>query len=78
METALERVSALELEAQPLKTNEVIQINISINVEFHYIILFFQVGCQFAFVEEGAEEVAETELREKESMKRRLEQAENR
>jgi len=58
LETALERVSALELEAQPLKTNE--------------------VGCQFAFVEEGAEEVAETELREKESMKRRLEQAENR
>ena len=40
--------------------------------------LTFQVGCQFAFVEEGAEEVAETELREKESMKRRLEQAENR
>jgi len=58
LETALERVSALELEAQPLKTNE--------------------VGCQFAFVEEGAEEVKETELREKESMKRRLEQAENR
>ena len=40
--------------------------------------LTFQVGCQFAFVEEGAEEVAETELRERESMKRRLEQAENR
>jgi len=58
LETALERVSALELEAQPLKTNE--------------------VGCQFAFVEEGAEEVKETELREKESMKKRLEQAESR
>ena len=43
-----------------------------------FYVVPFQVGCQFAFVEEGAEEVKETELREKESMKKRLEQAESR
>jgi len=58
LETALERVSALEEEAQPHKTEE--------------------VGCQFAYIDESEEEIKETESRERESMMKRLEQAENR
>merc|ERR1712013_890213 len=37
-----------------------------------------EVGCQFAYIDEGEEEIKETEFRERESMMKRLEQAENR
>ena len=65
LETALERVSALEMEAQPLKTHEVFFFIQNFWLTSLNGSLLLQVGCQFAFVEDGAEEVKETEMREK-------------
>ena len=68
LETALERVSALEEEAQPHKTEEVTLP--SSNGDNKQIFnnlssAYFQVGCQFAYIDEGEEEIKETESRER-------------
>ena len=72
LETALERVSALEEEAQPHKTEEVtLPSSNGDNEQFYNEIFnnlssaYFQVGCQFAYIDEGEEEIKETESRER-------------
>ena len=71
LETALERVSALEEEAKPHKTEEVTLVIIYWSQQFYNEIFnnlssaYFQVGCQFAYIDEGEEEIKETESRER-------------
>ena len=68
LETALERVSALEEEAKPHKTEEVTllsQLDDGKQIFNNLSSAYFQVGCQFAYIDEGEEEIKETESRER-------------